>query len=195
MPADPLPPVRRQPRPTRRAVRVPLSIATPRFHTSLRTNNVDDDPLQRHNPAPGVHLHSGESNLVFLTVTVEQWIPWLATETTRLLLHQTWSKTWAWLVGDYLLMLDHLHLFCAPHDVRFTIETWIAYWKREFRLKHERPEWKFQSRGWHHRLRAGESYAAKWLYVQENPVRKGLVWRIEDWPFKGRVFDLRCVGD
>ena len=33
-------------------------------------------------------------------------------------------------------------------------------------------------------------YSEKWLYVQENPVRKGLCKRIEDWPFKGKVFDL-----
>jgi len=78
----------------------------------------------------------------------------------------------AWLAGDYLLMPDHLHIFCAPRDFRCTIETWSAYWKREFRLKHKRPDWKFQSRGWHHRLRDGESYSEKWLYVQENPLRR-----------------------
>ena len=50
------------------------------------------------------------------------------------------------------------------------------------------------ARGWHHRLRDGESYGEKWTYVQENPFRKGLVQRIEDWPFKGRVFDLVWSG-
>ena len=78
--------------------------------------------------------------------------------------------------------------------MRFTIETWISYWKRAFALKHKRTEWKFQSRGWHHRLRDGENYSEKWLYVQENPLRKGLVNRIEDWPFKGKVFDLTWIG-
>jgi len=91
-------------------------------------------------------------------------------------------------------MPDHLHLFCAPRELRFTIETWIAYWKREFSLKHKRADWKFQSLGWHHRLRDGENYSEKWLYVQENPLRKGLATRIEDWPFKGKVFDLIWSG-
>ena len=158
-------------------------------------NNDNSQPPQRHNPAPGVHLYSGEANIVFLTVTTKDRSPWLATEMIRQWLHQTWSEARAWLVGDYLLMPDHMHLFCAPHDVQFEIETWISYWKREFRLKHGRAEWKFQSRGWHHRLRAGESYATKWRYVQENPVRHKLVQRMEDWPFKGRVFDLLWVGD
>ena len=94
----------------------------------------------------------------------------------------------------YCLMPDHLHLFCAPRDLSFTIEAWMAYWKREFSLKHKRAEWKFQSRGWHHRLRDGESYSQKWLYVQENPFRKGLVKHVEDWPFKGKVFDLVWTG-
>jgi putative transposase len=97
-------------------------------------------------------------------------------------------------VGDYLLMPDHLHLFCAPRNLEATLEGWIKYWKRQFNLKHDRRGWKFQSRGWHHRLRDSESYSQKWIYVQENPFRKGLVQRIEDWPFKGRIFDLILSG-
>lgn len=154
----------------------------------------DSELPQRQNPSPGVHIQFGQSNIVLLTVTTEKRDPWLANETTHRLLHQTWAEAKAWLVGDYLLMPDHLHCFCAPQDLRFTIETWIAYWKREFALKHKRKEWKFQSRGWHHRLRDGENYSEKWLYVQENPVRKGFCQRIEDWPFKGKVFDLIWTG-
>ena len=166
-------------------------------------------PLRR-NPSPGVHIDLGRSNFVLLTVTTEKRDPWLANETAHRLLHQTWSEAKAWLVGDYLLMPDHLHCFCAPYDLQFTIETWISYWKREFALKRKKlaasrdggarlptslsPEWKFQSRGWHHRMRDGENYSEKWLYVQENPVRKGLCKRIEDWPFKGKVFDLIWTG-
>jgi putative transposase len=189
------------------------------------TNSPDNDLPQRQNPSPGVHINLGQSSIVLLTVTTENRDPWLANETAHRLLHQTWSGAKAWLVGDYLLMPDHLHCFCAPHDLHFTIETWISYWKREFALKHKRlagtlappaaqdgtrlptsreggasvlanraPEWTFQSRGWHHRLRDGENYSEKWLYVQENPVRKGLCQRIEDWPFKGKVFDLIWTG-
>jgi len=160
---------------------------------------------QRENPASGVRVQLGQSNIVLLTINTEKREPWLANETAHQLLRQTWSGAKAWLVGDYLLMPDHLHLFCAPRDLHFTIETWIAYWKREFALKHKRlagtlappdaqPEWKFQSRGWHHRLRDGENYSEKWIYVQENPFRKGLVQKIEDWPFKGRIFDLMWSG-
>jgi putative transposase len=149
---------------------------------------------QRQNPASGVHVQLGQSNIILLTINTEKREPWLANETAHQFLRDTWSAATAWLVGDYLLMPDHLHLFCAPRDLQFTIETWITYWKREFALKHKRKEWKFQSRGWHHRLRDGENYSEKWIYVQENPFRKGLVQRIEDWPFKGRIFDLVWSG-
>jgi REP element-mobilizing transposase RayT len=91
-------------------------------------------------------------------------------------------------------MPNHLHAFCAPRDLHFTIETWIAYWKREFSLSHKRKDWKFQSRGWHHRIRDGKNHSEKWLYVQENPVRGGLVARMEEWAFKGKVFDLNWSG-
>jgi putative transposase len=141
-----------------------------------------------------VRIFHGQSTIVLLTITTVSRVPWLACERAHRLLHQTWFEATAWLVGDYLLMPDHLHMFCAPRDLRFTIETWVSFWKREFSLKHRRSDWKFQSRGWHHRLRDGESYAQKWTYVQENPVRKGLVTRIEDWPFKGRVFNLIWDG-
>ena len=200
----------------------------------------DNQLPQRQNPAPGVHIQLGQSNIVLLTINTEKREPWLANTRAHQLLHQTWSEATAWLVGDYLLMPDHLHLFCAPRDLHFTMETWISYWKREFALKLRRlarmpsppiegqrlaetlapptkdsrlagtlappiegqqlagtlapPKWKFQPRGWHHRLRDGENYSEKWMYLQENPIRKGLVQRIEDWPFKGRVFDLTWSG-
>jgi len=165
---------------------------------------MSNDLPQRKNPASGVHVQLGQSNIILLTIATEKRKPWLANETAHQLLRETWSEARAWLVGDYLLMPDHLHLFCAPRDLSVTIETWIAYWKRQFALKQKRLagtlappaslKWKFQSRGWHHRLRDGENFSEKWIYVQENPVRKGLVQKIEDWPFKGRIFDLIWSG-
>jgi putative transposase len=153
-----------------------------------------DIPLEnevgRKNPATGVHVLPGQPTFVLLTVTTEDRVPWLANTTAQELLHQTWQKAKAWLVGDYLLMPDHLHLFCAPYDLTFTIEQWITFWKRDFWRLHGREEWRFQARGWHHRLRQGEDYATKWIYVQENPVRKQLVKEINDWPFKGSVHPL-----
>jgi len=38
-----------------------------------------------------------------------------------------------------------------------------------------------------HLLRNDESYAQKWEYVRQNPVRAGLVKFTEDWPYQGEV--------
>ena len=146
-------------------------------------------------PSPGVHRKADSANLILLTITTDRRNPWLTNETVLRLIHQTWSEATAWMVGEYLLMPDHVHCFCAPGMGDFSIERWISYWKRAFAMKHQQPNWKFQSRGWHHRLRHDESYSEKWLYVQENPIRKHLCHRMEDWPYKGKVFDLLWSGN
>jgi putative transposase len=153
-------------------------------------SNSQNLEVGRRNPATGVHIQLGRPNFVLLTDTTEDRMPWLINPVAHQFLHETWFAATAWLVGDYLLMPDHLHAFCTPRDLSFTLEQWITFWKRDFHRRHGRKEWKFQSRGWHHRLRVDEDYSAKWLYVQENPVRKGLAKQIEEWPFKGTIQQL-----
>ena len=43
--------------------------------------------------------------------------------------------TWpiAGLLGAYMIMPDHIHLFCSPTHEECVIEPWITFWKREFR--------------------------------------------------------------
>ena len=45
----------------------------------------------------------------------------------------------------------------------------------------------FQRDCWDRQLRTGESYAHKWEYVRNNPVRKGLVANADDWPYQGQI--------
>ncbi len=129
-------------------------------------------------------------NWVFLTVCPQKRESWLAQASVQHTLHGLWKgKATAWLVSDYLLMPDHLHLFCAPHELNFTIERWIGFWKDQ--LAKACPDARvFQRGGFHHRLRNAESYGEKWLYVRENPVRAGLVIKPEDWPYQGRVHEI-----
>jgi putative transposase len=145
----------------------------------------------RRTPTKGVHLSVDGPNLVFLTVCTAKRERWLAQPSVQRVLHGLWENTaTAWHVGDYLLMPDHLHLFCAPHDLKFTVERWIAFWKDRFAKTHP-DTGTFQPGGFHHRLRDGESYTEKWRYMCENPVRAGLVTRLEEWPYFGRVHNLR----
>jgi hypothetical protein len=39
-------------------------------------------------------------------------------------------------------------------------------------------------------IRNTESYAQKWDYVRENPIRAGLVSPTEDWPFQGEIVEI-----
>jgi putative transposase len=149
----------------------------------------------RRTPAKGVRISVGGPNWVFLTVCTAKRDRWLAQASVRQALHQIWEQTaTAWLVSDYLLMPDHLHLFCSPRDLKFTIERWLSFWKDCFAKQHPNMG-VFQQGGFHHRLRDGESYAQKWEYVRENPVRANLVERPEDWPYFGHVHDVRWTGD
>ncbi len=151
--------------------------------------------LGRQTPAKGVHIMSGSPSWVFLTVCTEKRTTWLAKNTVQHALHDIWlNAATAWLVSDYLLMPDHLHLFCAPYDLKFNIERWIAFWKDRFSKIHP-DTGTFQTGGFHHRLRDGENYSQKWLYVRENPVRAGLVKAPQDWSYSGRVHDIRWTGD
>jgi putative transposase len=50
------------------------------------------------------------------------------------------------------------------------------------------PHW--QKGFFDHVLRSPESYAQKWTYVQQNPVRAGLASQPDDWPFQGENFPL-----
>jgi putative transposase len=153
-------------------------------------NPSQNTEIGRKNPATGVHIQLGRPNFVLLTVASENRIPWITDSSVHSYLRQSWFAAKAWLVGDYLLMPDHMHLFCVPYDLSFTIERWVTFWKRDFRRRHRNESWRFQSRGWHHRLRDGENYSDKWHYVQENPIRKNLVKRIDDWPYQGVIYRL-----
>jgi putative transposase len=126
----------------------------------------------RKHPSSGVLLSSHQDCTVFLTVVTLHRRCWLASPTTQKLLHQTWEETTHWLVGTYLLMPDHLHMFCAPRKHNGDIETWIRYWKRLFRQNHQREEWKFQAHGWHHRLRHDESREANGATSPRTPSAK-----------------------
>lgn len=91
-------------------------------------------------------------------------------------------------VGRYVIMPDHIHLFvCGPHD--FELGRWIVmlkqYLGKQIHASRSLPMW--QRGFFDHLLRSDESYAQKWNYVRENPVRAGLVTNAEDWPYSGEL--------
>jgi len=141
----------------------------------------------RRRPNHGVFVSLHQPTIVFLTVCTKDRQKWLTQSSVRDALVKIWQSTDTWLVGEYLLMPDHIHLFCAPRDLTVTLQRWIGFWKREFSCLHLPGTGQWQRDFWDTRLRRSENYTQKWHYVRENPLRAGLVARPEDWPFQGRL--------
>jgi len=121
-------------------------------------------------------------------------------------------------VGRYVVMPDHIHLFvCGGRD--FDLGLWVRGLKRviagavtagvaaavtggpprhpagtsgpDATTPASTTLW--QTGFFDHLLRTAESYEQKWHYVRENPVRKGLVERVEDWTYQGEIVTLDRV--
>ncbi len=136
-----------------------------------------------HQPVGDWHKRSV---IVFVTVCTRDRKPLLATSEMQEAIKAAWARADHWLVGRYLLMPDHIHLFCSPGTIPpEPLSTWIAYWKRLAAFSSGGSFW--QKNFWDTQLRRHESYSAKWEYVRNNPVREGLAQRPEDWPYQGEM--------
>ena len=156
--------------------------------------------------------------IVYLTVCTKSRKQILANPAAHELLRTSWREAPSWLVGRYVVMPDHIHLFCTPsinyggtgavpsqtlqtslgrHGGRpsNSLKKWVAYWKsqsaRHWPNPDHAPVW--QRHFWDRQLRRSESYDQKWQYVIENPVRAGLVTKPQDWPYQGELNVLRWL--
>lgn len=137
----------------------------------------------RKHPAhmPVVERHN-EPVIVFLTVCSEGRKQIFAGADSAERIVSAWREAKSWFVGRYVIMPDHIHLFCAPGVVpREPLKQWIRYWKnlasRKWPRPGEHPIW--QRDFWDTQLRRQENYDEKWEYVAQNPVRAGFVNKSE----------------
>ena len=89
-------------------------------------------------------------------------------------------------IGRYVLMPDHVHFFARGSDDCLLSQS-IRLLKRYLSksVAASPPHW--QRGFFDHLIRRSESYAQKWEYVRQNPVRAGLSVRAEDWPYQGEI--------
>jgi putative transposase len=85
----------------------------------------------------------------------------------------------------YVIMPDHVHLFVRG-DHGFVLSTWVGGLKRAMSVAMAK-RWLWQPGFFDHAFRSSESYAEKWNYVRENPVRAGLVDDAANWPYQGEI--------
>jgi REP element-mobilizing transposase RayT len=90
------------------------------------------------------------------------------------------QEKFLWWPHVFLLMPDHLHALISFPPSGKPVSTVVSKWK-EWTAKEIGIGW--QRDFFEHRLRHDESRQQKADYILENPVRKKLVKRPEDWPF------------
>jgi REP element-mobilizing transposase RayT len=142
---------------------------------------------KRKRPAHGVLRPSSKPVIVFDTFCAHKRAPYLANDECHQILLEVWQEASAWIVGRYVVMPDHIHLFAAPASEEVEYESWVSYWRRQFSLQYKSAGHRMQTNHWDRRLRNGESYQEKWEYVRNNPVRAGLVPSPEEWPYQGEI--------
>ena len=90
--------------------------------------------------------------------------------------YESLGRWYLWLM---LIMPDHLHLI-VTFDLSRRIQSTVAAWKG-YQAKTVGVDW--QAGFFEHRLRNDDEYVEKTHYVRMNPVRKGLVLSVEEWPY------------
>jgi putative transposase len=148
-------------------------------------------PWNNANTIHGVYLVDGLPTIVFLTVCSEHRRSWLATDEVHQKLCRVWEKATAWLVGRYVILPDHIHLFAGlSSQMQVPFDNWVRYWKSQFTKQHRRPADSWQTDHWDTRMRSQAQYCEKLEYAIANPVRRGLVSSVEEWPHQGVIYDL-----
>jgi REP element-mobilizing transposase RayT len=138
---------------------------------------------------PSIDRHN-QPNIHLITVCTKNRRPVLACDLMHQILRTAWQAADSFRVGRYVLMPDHLHLFCTPVQIGPDyLEPWIRYWKSLTTRQHPAMEkgglW--QRDFWDTQMRNAENYATQWDYIWLNPVRSGLVSDPDEWPYKGEM--------
>jgi molybdenum cofactor cytidylyltransferase len=128
----------------------------------------------------------------FLTICVQGRAPVLANERIQGRLRGfllTSHRRYGWWPSCYVIMPDHLHLLVrrgepSREGMRVTA---LGDWVKALKAAVGSREIKWQKGFFDHMLRSEESEAEKWEYIRRNPVRSGLVERVQDWAFAGEI--------
>ena len=175
---------------TRQSESLPCDNAFPGGPRSVVAEVLPARKTPAHHPILTIN---NRSPIVFLTVCSHDRRPLFAKPDVQELMKSSWAAANAWHVGRYVLMPDHIHLFCAPNGLDApSLDRWVQFWKsavsRHWPRPEEQPVW--QKSFWDTQLRRGESYSEKWEYVRRNPTRANLCADSTEWPFQGEMSSL-----
>jgi putative transposase len=174
------------------------------------TTQTTSHPQRRH-PA---HHPPVERNrqpvIVQVNVCSKDRLELLAKDSIHELCRKVWQEALSWRVGTYVIMPDHIHLFCTPGEFPPpNLRGWVRFWKSLIAQRwpggprpvandagmdgtEPVPPAKIWQRDyWDTQMRSHQQYDEKLSYVRQNPVRKGMVTNADEWPYQGKVFDIR----
>jgi REP-associated tyrosine transposase len=143
--------------------------------------------------------------LYFITICTKNRRDLLANHAAANALIDEWCRALErhrWAIGRYVIMPNHVHFFCRPEREAKTLSRFIGAWKT-WTSRNIRETWAaangsgysalWQREFFDHLMRSSESYAEKWNYVRDNPVRAGLVVSADDWPCAGEIERLEFL--
>jgi REP element-mobilizing transposase RayT len=90
------------------------------------------------------------------------------------------NEKFIWFAHLFLIMPDHVHALISFPPSERTLRKTVTLWKR-WTARELGIEW--QRDFFEHRLRSDESRREKADYILANPVRKGLVKGLKEWPY------------
>ena len=148
-----------------------------------------------HPPRIPVWLRDEQPVIYFVTICIAGRKRVLANDRAFAALKIAASKLIHWEILAAVLMPDHLHVIVAPTEDRDArvgdFSAALKRWMREEINKDGKrsacpttADWQWQAGCFDRLLRSDESLEAKWLYLEENPARAGLVKCYEDWPYR-----------
>ena len=136
-----------------------------------------------HPPRVPVWIGWEKSVIYFVTICVAHRKSVLANNAAFSAFKRAVARLRHWKVLAAVVMPDHLHVVVAPEDRDAKVGNFSGALKRWIR-EELGASWKWQPGCFDRLLRSDESLHEKWRYLQENPVRAGLVSNSGNWPYQ-----------
>jgi putative transposase len=142
---------------------------------------------QRKRPAREAASSPKYTEHIFVTCCTRRRIRVLDNHVVHSVLVSLWCDRSQWSITGYVIMPDHIHLMVfASRGCRFDLRSWVGWWKAQAtqKLGYRKGDLWLPDL-WDTRMRSHGHFAAKLVYMRENPVRAGLVNTAQMWPFQG----------
>jgi REP element-mobilizing transposase RayT len=136
------------------------------------------------------------SEYIFITCCTRKKIRVLDNHRTHQILITLWRDTTHWVVTDYVIMPDHIHLMVfASRNCATSLRSWTAWWKAQTTKELNFKAGKLWLPDiWDTRMRSQDHWADKLNYIRENPFRSGLVSQSALWPFQGNLSQIKPIN-